>query len=127
MAPLPSKPFVPHVHLETTADLPENADVPDILEALVVALSNQESVAPASVKATHSLRSVWSVGEGAPDGIAHCTVKVLAGRSPEIRRQIAEAAFAALKIGFAASLEAKEVALSLELREMEAATYLKAS
>ena len=35
-------------------------------------------------------------------------------------------AFAALRTGFAASLEAKEVALSLEIREMDAATYLKA-
>lgn len=118
---------MPHIHLETTADLPENADVPDILQSLVEALSGQETIAPASVKATHSLRSNWAVGEGAPEGIAHCTVEVLTGRPPELRRKIAEAAFEALKTGFAASLEAKEVSLSLELREMEAATYLKAS
>ena len=117
---------MPHIHLETTADLPENADVPDILQALVDALSAQESVASASVKATHSLRSVWAVGEGAPAGIAHCTVEVLSGRPSDVRRRIAEAAFAALRTGFASSLEEKEVALSLELREMDAATYLKA-
>ena len=116
---------MPHIHLETTADLPENADVPDILQALVDALSSQETVSPASVKATHSLRSVWAVGEGAPAGIAHCRVEILAGRPPELRRRIAEASFATLTMSFAASLEAKEVALSLELREMDAPTYLK--
>ena len=116
---------MPHIHLETTADLPENADVPDILRALVDVLSGQESVAPASVKAYHSLRSNWATGEGSPEGMAHCTVSILAGRSPELRRAIAEAAFEAMKGGFAASLEAQEVAVSLELREMDPATYLK--
>ena len=117
---------MPHIHLETTADLPENADVPDILQALVETISAQETVAPSSVKAYHSLRVNWAMGEGAPDGIAHCTIMILTGRSPEIKRKIVEAAFETLKLHFAASLEAKEAALSVELREMEAATYLKA-
>lgn len=117
---------MPHIHLETTADLPENADVPDILQALVAVVSAQESVKPSSVTATHSLRSNWAVGEGAPEGMARCTLSVLSGRSPEVRKAIATAAFEGMKASFAGSLEAKEVGLSLELREMDAATYLRA-
>jgi 5-carboxymethyl-2-hydroxymuconate isomerase len=117
---------VPHIHLETTADLPENADIPDILEALVASLATMETVPPASLKAYHTLRSTWVMGEGAPAGFAHCTLMVLSGRPLELRRRMAEEALAILKHFFAASLEANEVALSLELREMEAATYLKA-
>ena len=116
---------MPHIHLETTADLPENADVPDILEALAATLSAQESVKPATVKAYHTLRSVWAVGEGAPEGFAHLTLGLLSGRSPELRRTISEAAMATLRERFAASLEAKEVALTLEVREMDASTYLR--
>lgn len=115
-----------HIHLETTADLPENADVPDILHALLAAMAGVETIVPASLKATHSLRSNWAVGEGAPEGIAHCSVSVLAGRPPELRRAMAEAALGAMRAGFAASLEAGEAAVTVELREMEAATYLKA-
>lgn len=123
---LRSNPPVPHIHLETTADLPENADVPDILQALVDTMAAQESVASASIKAYHSLRSNWAMGEGAPAGIAHCTVMVLSGRSLEHRKRMAEAAMATLKAHFAASLEAAEVSLTLELREMERETYITA-
>lgn len=117
---------MPHIHLETTADLPENADIPDILEALVAVMATQESVSPTSLKAYHTLRSTWHMGEGAPAGFAHCTLMVLTGRSPELRRTMAEAAMGVLKEHFSASLEASEVSLTLEVREMEAGTYLKA-
>ncbi len=116
---------MPHIHLETTSDLPENADVPDILEALVTRLSSLESVSSSSVKAYHSLRSVWKVGEGHADGIAHCTVMILAGRSEELRVQMADAMFETLKLQFAGSLEANEVGVTLELREMARETYRK--
>jgi len=117
---------VPHIVLETTADLPENADVPDILEALVATLAAQETIDPKSLKAYHDLRSNWTMGEGAPEGFAHCTIMLLTGRPPELRKAIAIAAMATLKERFAASLEANEVSLTLEVREMDAATYLKA-
>ena len=117
---------MPHIHLETTADLPENADVPDILEALVATIALQETVSAASIKAYHTLRSNWAMGEGAPEGFAHCTLMVLTGRSPELRRKMADATMATLREHFNMSLEASEVSLTLEVREMEAATYLKA-
>ena len=116
---------MPHIHLETTADLPENADVPDILEALVAKLATQETVASESIKAYHTLRSNWAMGEGAPAGFAHCTLMVLTGRSPELRRRMAEAAMATLREHFKMSLEANEVSLTLEVREMERGTYLQ--
>ena len=118
---------MPRIHLETTADLPENADLPDILQSLVATVSAQEGVASETVKAYHSLRSNWCMGEGAPEGMAHCTLSLLSGRPVDLRRAIAEATMATLREGFATSLAAKEVALSLELREMDAATYLKTS
>jgi 5-carboxymethyl-2-hydroxymuconate isomerase len=116
---------VPHIILETTADLPENADLPDILEALVATLSAQETVVPASIKAYHGLRSNWAMGDGAPAGFAHCTVEILSGRPPELRQKIAQAIFATLKSHFVASLEAGEVSLTLEIRDMDRETYLK--
>ena len=117
---------MPHIHLETTADLPENADVPDILEALVATISAQETVSPASIKAYHTLRSNWAMGEGAPAGFAHCSLMVLTGRPMELRRRMADAAMATLKEHFKMSLEAGEVSLTLEVREMERETYLTA-
>jgi 5-carboxymethyl-2-hydroxymuconate isomerase len=116
---------MPHLHLETTADLPENVDVPDILEILVARLATLESVDPRSIKAYHTLRNTWRVGEGAREGFAHLTLQILSGRPLEVRLKMADAIFETLREGFAASLEAEEVTLSLDVREMDRDTYRK--
>lgn len=117
---------MPHIHLETTADLPENGAVPDILEALVLALTGVETVDSATVKAYHTLRSNWYVGEGHPAGFAHVTLRILEGRAPELRRKMAETLFAVLKEQFAESLAVDEVKVSIEVVDMGRDTYLKA-
>lgn len=116
---------MPHIILETTADLPENAYVPDILDALVAKFSTIETVDSKAVKAYHTLRSVWAMGSGAPPGFAHCTVLVLSGRPEPLRKKMADEMYAVLKEHFAQSLSLGEVGLTLELREMDAATYRK--
>jgi 5-carboxymethyl-2-hydroxymuconate isomerase len=114
---------MPHLHLETTADLPENGDIPEILEALVATFSQIETVKPPTIKAYHTLRSVWMVGEGHPEGFAHLQVCVLAGRPVELRQKMADAMMGVMKASFEQSLSASEVAVTVEVREMDPATY----
>jgi 5-carboxymethyl-2-hydroxymuconate isomerase len=116
---------MPHLVLETTADLPENADVPDILEALVERLASFPTVDPKTIRSHHSLKSVWYVGEGSPAGFAHLTVKVRAGRATDWRQSIGEAMMEVLRETFRASRENGEVALSVEVREMDRETYIR--
>jgi len=114
---------MPHIHLQTTADLHENADVPEILEALTEELARQETVASATIKAYHSLRSNWTVGEGHPPAFAHCEVAILTGRPLELRQRMAFALVKVLREKLAYSLEEGSVSVTLELREMDAETY----
>jgi 5-carboxymethyl-2-hydroxymuconate isomerase len=114
---------MPHIHLETTADLPENAHIPDILEALQSRLAEFETISSPSLKAYHTLRSVWCMGEGAPPGIAHCTVSILGGRPLELRKSISDALYEVMRASFRESLDANEVSLTLELRQMDPETY----
>lgn len=116
---------MPHIHLETTADLFENANIPDILESLVGRLCEFETIDPTSVKAYHLLRSNWHMGQGAPAGFAHCTVAIVTGRPEELRNRIADGMYAELRSHFSMSLENNEVGITLELREMEKETYRK--
>jgi 5-carboxymethyl-2-hydroxymuconate isomerase len=116
---------MPHLHLETTADLPENADIPDILAALVEALSEQETVESDRVRAYHSLRSNWVVGDGAPEGFAHLTIAAFEGRPPEWRSAVSKAMMVVLQERFAMSLEAHEVSVTVEVRQMERSSYLR--
>ncbi|MFI5385029.1 MAG: 5-carboxymethyl-2-hydroxymuconate Delta-isomerase [Fimbriimonadales bacterium] len=116
---------MPHIILETTADLFENAHIPDILEGLVDRLSGFESIDPQAVKAYHTLRSNWCMGRGAPAGFAHCTVGLLEGRSDELKQAISNGMYEELRSHFSTSLENNEVSLTLELREFDAQTYRK--
>jgi 5-carboxymethyl-2-hydroxymuconate isomerase len=116
---------MPHIHLETTSDLPENSNIPDILEALALELSRHETIKSESIKAYHSLRSNWAVGSGHPAGFGHCTVSILAGRPTRLKKEIAGALGEVLKHWFAESIEAGEVGLTLEIREMDPETYLR--
>lgn len=116
---------MPHIILETTADLPENSGIPDILEALVAKLATFESISSNAIKGYHTLRSVWVMGDGGPPGFAHCTVKILTGRAPELRKKIAAGMYEELKNQFHESLAANEVGLTLELHEMDSETYHK--
>jgi 5-carboxymethyl-2-hydroxymuconate isomerase len=116
---------MPYLHLETTADLPENADVPDILEALAEALAGLESVERKTVRAYHSLRSVWVVGPGAPPGFAHLTASVMEGKTVEWRAELSKGLLGALRESFRASLAAQEAAITVEIREIEADSYLR--
>jgi 5-carboxymethyl-2-hydroxymuconate isomerase len=116
---------MPHIILETTADLFENANIPDILEALVAKLCTYETIDSKAVKAYHNLRSNWSMGESAPAGFAHCTVGMLSGRPLELRQQIAKGMYEEMISHFTMSRENNEVSLTLELREFDGDTYQK--
>ncbi len=116
---------MPHILLETTANLQENAAIPDILEALVVELSRHDTMAPASIKAYHSLRVTWAMGEGAPAGFIHCTVAILSGRPLELRQAISQGIATVLREYFAEALGAGEAGLTVEVREMDRETYVK--
>lgn len=116
---------MPHIHLETTSDLEENAQVPDILEALTLCLSEQETIPSKSIKAYHSLRSVWHMGEGAPAGFAHCEVALLNNRPLELRQKIAKEMMTVMRDQFASSMVQELVSITLEIREMDKDTYMK--
>jgi 5-carboxymethyl-2-hydroxymuconate isomerase len=116
---------MPHIHLETTSDLEENAKLPDILEALTLELCKHETIASKAVKAYHTLRSVWVMGEGAPAGFAHCEVAVLEGRPQDLKQQIAAAMMKVMQEQFSESISSGAVSVTLELREMEKDTYQK--
>ncbi len=116
---------MPQIFLETTANLEENAVIPDILEALVATLSKFETVDPAAVKAFHGLRMTWEMGLGAPAGFVQCQVSVLTGRPLELRQRIADEIINVLQNAFRVSIDEHEASITVEIREMERETFRK--
>jgi len=119
--------FVPHIHLETTADLIENDEIPELLERLRDALAGVPTIPTESLKAYHTLRNQWTVGAGHAPGFAHCTVAIMEGRELDLQSQIADTVFAVLTEGFARSTEAGDAVVTLEVREIRKATYRRHS
>ncbi len=116
---------MPHIVLETTADLFENANIPDILEALVTRLSSFDTIASKDIKAYHTLRSNWCMGAGAPPGFAHVTVGIKSGRPVELRRLIADGMHQTLLDQLSLSVEHDDISVTLEVREFDSETYRK--
>lgn len=116
---------MPLITLETTTDLIENDDLPEILSRIVDCVANQETIDPKSIRASHVLVRTWAMGAGAPAGFAHCGIAVLAGRPVELRSKVTESVLETLKDCFSRSLTAGEVNLTVELREMTPETYRK--
>ncbi len=116
---------MPHIRLDTTADLQENANIPDILADLVMELARHETIDAASIKAYHQLRTTWEMGEGALPGFVHCEIAILTGRDLELRRRIVRGIEIVIRRHFAESLGDSEAGLTIELREMDRETYFK--
>ena len=116
---------MPHIILETSSDVVENQDVVDILEHLVRKLGTFDTIGSHAIKAYHSLRHTWLIGEGGPHGFIHCEVAILNGRPRELVNTIADGMYEELLACFHASRDSGEAGITLELREMDKETYRK--
>lgn len=107
---------MPFIQLVTSADLPENAQIPDILEDLVSAISACDGVTSREVTATHSLAVHWAKGSGCQSGLALATVLLEKEALESLIEPIATAVFDALTGCFLESLSTDVVRLGLEVR-----------
>ncbi|MBV6503621.1 MAG: hypothetical protein AKCLJLPJ_01702 [Fimbriimonadales bacterium] len=116
---------MPHIHLQTTAGVSDANRARQLLAHLVDTLSDCETINPASVKAHWSELDAFAVGRGAPSGFVHCQVSILSGRPLELRQAMARALYDKISNYFEAEISQGVVKVTLELREMDAGTYIK--
>jgi 5-carboxymethyl-2-hydroxymuconate isomerase len=111
---------MPHIHLQTTANLGE---IGDVLVRLVGILAGFETIDSKAIKAYHSSREVWVMGEGACPGFIHCEVGLLTGRSLALRQSIGVAFERELQSVFSKSIGLGLAKITVEIREMDIDTY----
>lgn len=114
---------MPHIHLQTTANLGGSEAIPTVLASLVELLSGFETIQPEAIKAYHTLREAWHMGAGAKPGFINCEVALLTGRSMPLRQSIGIAFEKRLKEFYAPAIEADLAKITVEVREMDAETY----
>lgn len=107
---------MPFIQLVTSADLPENSDIPDILERLVNALSACKGIVPREVTAYHSLAVHWVGGPGCQAGMAAASVQFEKAIEEAELVEISHILYDTLTDCFLESLSHDVVRLGLELR-----------
>ncbi len=117
---------MPHLVLEYSENLPAPVDLQALFARLHEAL-RAEGFALERMKSRALPCAVFRVGVGDPVAVfAHLTVAILAGRDPETRRRVAERLLGVLREAFATAWAERPCDLTVDVREMERATYVKA-
>ncbi len=118
---------MPHLTLEHTAPLPLPVDTRAALAALHAALATLGLFRLEEMKSRAVEHRITCVGAGSTASVfVHLTVAILAGRSPEVRKRIADTCLHTLQGCFAAVYDHYPCDVTVEVREMEQGTYAKA-
>jgi 5-carboxymethyl-2-hydroxymuconate isomerase len=82
-------------------------------------------VEPAAIKAYLNVREYYAMHPEGPAGFAHVEVALLRGRPLELRQQIAREMRRRISEEFAEKVAQNELSVTVEIREMDAETYLR--
>jgi 5-carboxymethyl-2-hydroxymuconate isomerase len=118
---------MPHLVLEYSADLPVPIDF-DALFARLHAALEDEGFPPAAIKSRALRCDTVRIGRALPGAVfAHLTVGIFGGRDLEMRRRISDRLLALLREAFAMAWAERPCDLTVDVREIERATYGKAA
>jgi 5-carboxymethyl-2-hydroxymuconate isomerase len=114
---------MPHLVVEYTANLRPGGDIggllPKLAKCLIDFRADGRAIYPAGGVRVRAYEAAdYCVAGGLPDaGFVHATLKIGAGRAPEVVNATGEALFAVLKAHFAPLFERQGLALSLDIAE----------
>ncbi len=110
---------MPHLIVEHTDNLAEEAAIPDLLRKANAVLIAQNGVFPIGGIRSRAIRLTdYCVADGAADdAFVHLTLKIGAGRTAEQKQAAGDALFAMVTEHFAALFARRFLALSLEIQE----------
>jgi 5-carboxymethyl-2-hydroxymuconate isomerase len=115
---------VPHVVLEYSDNLPDRPDLRRILLEIHDVLVATGAFAREAIKSRAIRHDTYAVADGASErGFVALEIRILEGRSDEVKVAAAEGALAVLERAFAQSLARLPVGLSVEIRDMDRASY----
>ncbi len=118
---------MPHLTLEYSDNLPSGLDVQVILARLHRVVAQEDAFALPEIKSRAIPHRLFLIGAGAPDAVfVHVTVAILDGRELELRQRLSRQLLGALREEFSLAYAERPCDLTVEIREMERASYAKA-
>jgi 5-carboxymethyl-2-hydroxymuconate isomerase len=116
---------VPHIRVEISANMARPGRLKPFLTDLATLLASFETVEPKAVKAYANVREHFALLPEGPAGFAHLEVSLMRGRPLELRKAISEAMRARVLDEFEEKVAQGEIAITVEIREMDPDTYLR--
>ncbi|KVE21631.1 5-carboxymethyl-2-hydroxymuconate isomerase [Burkholderia vietnamiensis] len=110
---------MPHIVVEYTANIRDDAHIPALLRTLNATLIAQGGVFPTGGIRSRAIElHDYCVADGThDDAFVHVTLKIAAGRSDATKKAACDALFAAIAAHFAPLYATRYLALSMELTE----------
>ena len=116
---------MPHIRVELSGNVARPGRLKPFLSVLAHALAQFETIEPKAVKAYLNVREHFAMNPEGPPGFAHLEVSLMRGRQLELRRRIAEEMRRLVAEEFDEKVAAGEIAITVEIREMDPETYLR--
>lgn len=118
---------MPHLTLEYSNNLPAPVDFGALFARLHGTLAETGPFALGQIKSRAVPHDVFRIGAGAPENVfVHLTVAILTGRDAEQRHRIGERLLGILREAFARAWDERPCDITVDVREMPRATYVKA-
>jgi 5-carboxymethyl-2-hydroxymuconate isomerase len=117
---------MPHLIIEYTANIRAEADIAALLRKANDVIIAQDGAFPIGGIRSRAIELTdYRMADGAADyAFVHATLKIGAGRSPEVKKRVCDELFEAIKVHFADLFARRYLALSMELYEFdEGGTY----
>ena len=117
---------MPHLSLIYSSNVDEKVEARVLFGELHQALMELEAFELLDFKSRTMMQSNYHIGDGAENrAFVHLDVAVMAGRDVSVRQRVVQVCLRVLNAYFAGSAGKVDLQLSVELREMDRATYAK--
>lgn len=111
---------MPHQTIEYSANLEEHLDIEGLVEAMHQAALSLDALPIGGVRTRAARRDVYRISDSHPDNtFINVTLRV-APRPPEVKKEVGEHLFAALREFVQPVFDKTPMALSLEITEIDA-------
>lgn len=110
---------MPHFIVEYTANLKDETDIPALLKKINETICARGAIFPIGGLRSRAIEvQDYYIADGAKDdAFVHSTLKIGAGRSFEVKKEVCDALFEVIQEHFKPLMERRYLALSMELNE----------
>jgi 5-carboxymethyl-2-hydroxymuconate isomerase len=112
---------MPHFHIEYSGNLENIVDISALCEEIRIAASRIPTFPMPGIRIRATRVDHYTIADGNPKhGFVDLSIRIREGRAEEVKSDAVERVFEALKSFMAPAMESHSIALSAELRDIDA-------